>query len=207
MVIADDCLENAAMPTLLARAREGDADAFCLLVEPLQSRLLRQALALCGDPATAEDLASETLIQGWKSLRSYNETCRLSTWLYGILLHRHQKHIRKSRRWPLPLSWLSFTQAGEDEAARPELPAAGSSPTQSILQDEVSQELRRAIDALPHKHREVILLRFFEEAALADMAALLGCSMGTVKSRLHHALEKLRKMNLNLSGGSWDTPA
>jgi RNA polymerase sigma-70 factor (ECF subfamily) len=51
---------------------------------------------------------------------------------------------------------------------------------------------------LPEKHREIIQLRFFEDASLPDMAAVLGCSVGTVKSRLHHALEKLRKMKLNL---------
>ena len=51
---------------------------------------------------------------------------------------------------------------------------------------------------LPEKHREIIQLRFFEDASLPDMAAVLGCSVGTVKSRLHHALEKLRKMKMNL---------
>ena len=53
--------------------------------------------------------------------------------------------------------------------------------------------------------RDVILLRFFGEASLAEMASVLGCSVGTVKSRLHHALGKLRKKKLNLSGLSWDT--
>ena len=52
---------------------------------------------------------------------------------------------------------------------------------------------------LPDKHRQIMLLRFFEDASLPDMAAVLGCSVGTVKSRLHHALEKLRKMKMNLS--------
>ena len=51
---------------------------------------------------------------------------------------------------------------------------------------------------LPEKHREIIRLRFFEDASLPDMALILGCSVGTVKSRLHHALEKLRKMKMNL---------
>jgi len=53
---------------------------------------------------------------------------------------------------------------------------------------------------LPAKHRQVVLLRFFEDASLPDIAAVLGCSVGTVKSRLHHALEKLRKMKMNLPG-------
>ena len=59
--------------------------------------------------------------------------------------------------------------------------------------------MRECIERLPGKHRQIILLRFFEDAPLQDISAVLGCSMGTVKSRLHHALEKLRKMKMNLS--------
>jgi RNA polymerase sigma factor (sigma-70 family) len=59
-------------------------------------------------------------------------------------------------------------------------------------------QLIRCVEALPEKQREIIQLRFFEDASLPDIAALLGCSVGTVKSRLHYALEKLRKMKMNL---------
>ncbi len=68
-----------------------------------------------------------------------------------------------------------------------------------MAQNETAARLRQYLELLPEKHRQVILLRFFEDASLPDMAAVLGCSVGTVKSRLHHALEKLRKMKMNLS--------
>ena len=61
------------------------------------------------------------------------------------------------------------------------------------MRRETADRLREAVSALPEKHQQVILLRFFEEASLAEIAALLGCSVGTVKSRLHYALEKLRE--------------
>ena len=86
MVIVEDHIEPLDMQVLLAGAREGDTQKFCQLVQPLEARLLRQALALCHDQGTAEDLASETLIEAWRSLRRYDGTCRLSTWLYAILL-------------------------------------------------------------------------------------------------------------------------
>ena len=66
-------------------------------------------------------------------------------------------------------------------------------------------QLTQGIDRLPRKHREVVLLRFFEDAALPEIAAVLGCSLGTVKSRLHHALDKLRKMKMNLPDTKRDT--
>src|SRR6185295_518386 len=113
MVITGDHLGSSAVQELLSRARAGDAQAFCRLVEPLQTRLLRQAVALSGDVSTAEDLVSETLVEAWKSLSRYNESSRLSTWLYSILLHRHQKAVRRGRSRPVTLAWLPFFKAQE----------------------------------------------------------------------------------------------
>jgi RNA polymerase sigma factor (sigma-70 family) len=72
---------------------------------------------------------------------------------------------------------------------------------------EAVNKLRQAIAALPEKHQRVVLLRFFEDASLPEIAALLGCSVGTVKSRLHYALEKLRnsRPEMNLSELRRDT--
>src|SRR5262245_10992358 len=100
MVIADVPVEASTEKDLLVRARNGQADAFCRLIHPLQTRLFRQAMMLCGDTHAAEDLVSETLVEAWKSLARYNATCRFSTWLYAILLHRHQKAVRRARSRP-----------------------------------------------------------------------------------------------------------
>ena len=205
MVIAEDRIEPPDTQALLALAQEGDTQAFCRLVQPLEARLFRQAVALCHEQSAAEDLASETLIEAWQSLRRYNETCRLSTWLYAILLHRYQKSTRRARCRPVPLAWLPFFDAEKHEETQNNLPAQGPTPANTVAQHELAGELRRDIATLPPKHRDVILLRFFEDASLADMASVLGCSVGTVKSRLHHALGKLRRMNLNLSEVLWDT--
>ena len=69
------------------------------------------------------------------------------------------------------------------------------------MRNEAGHKLRRAVEALPEKHQRVVLLRFFEEASLLEIAAVLNCSVGTVKSRLHYALEKLRELQhaVNLS--------
>ena len=200
MVITDDHLEQE----LLRSAREGDAPSFCLLVEPLQTRLLRQAAALCGDLTAAEDLVSETLIEAWKSIARYNETCRLSTWLYSILLHRYQKAIRRAGSRPVSLAALPPFDAGELRKQQEKVPSPDASPAEAASQSELLAQLRECIDRLPEKHRQIVLLRFFEDAALPDIATVLGCSLGTVKSRLHHALDKLRKMKMNLPNRKGD---
>jgi len=199
MVITDDHLELSAVRELYSRARAGDTRAFCLLTEPLQTRLLRQAVALAGDLSAAEDLVSETLVEAWKSLRRYDATCRFSTWLYAILLHRHRKSIRRARSRPIPLAGLPFLEARELHEHQENFPASELSPAETAVQNETLSQLSQCIETLPDKHRQVIRLRFFEDASLPDMASVLGCSLGTVKSRLHHALEKLRKMKMNLS--------
>jgi RNA polymerase sigma-70 factor (ECF subfamily) len=204
MLITDDRAETTAPGELLRRARAGDAPAFCRLTGPLQARLLRQAAALAGDLSVAEDLVSETLVEAWKSLERYDESCRFSTWLYAILLHRRQKLARRARSRPLALAWLPAFRR-EDLAARHEnLPSPEPSPSENAAQNEAAAQLRQCVNRLPGKHRRVILLRFFEDASLPDMALVLGCPVGTVKSRLHHALEKLRQMKMNLPESKGD---
>ncbi|HXR07931.1 MAG TPA: sigma-70 family RNA polymerase sigma factor [Candidatus Acidoferrum sp.] len=205
MVITNDRIDTTAPGELLARARAGDAPAFCQLIQPFQPRLLRQAVALAGEVGAAEDLVSETLVQAWKSLARYDETCRFSTWLYAILLHRRQKWARRARSRPLALAWLPSFRRDDLTARQVSLPSPEPSPSEYAAQNEFSARLRQCVDQLPERHRRVILLRFFQDASLPDMARVLGCSVGTVKSRLHHALEKLRKMKMNLPELKGDT--
>ncbi len=204
MVISDDRLTPPVAPELLARARAGDAPAFCLLIEPLQARLLRQAAALTGDLNLAEDIVSETLIEAWKSFPRYNGSCRLSTWLYAILLHRYQKSVRRAQSRPIALTLLSLFEAQDLRNQQENVAVPEPSPAEVVAQKEFFAQLRQCIELLPKKHARVIPLRFFEDASLPDMAAVLGCSIGTVKSRLHHALEKMRKTKMNLSGPGED---
>jgi len=174
-------------PSLLEAAQGGDAEAFSTLVREHLGRLLAQATALCRDPHLAEDLVQETLLEAWKHLRRFDGSCRLSTWLYSILLHRHQKALRHARIRP-------FFCLGHEErdAALSRLQALEGGPDEALEQKEASGQLLRRVHRLSPKHREVILLRFFGEASLEEIAHALHCSVGTIKSRLFHALEKLK---------------
>jgi RNA polymerase sigma-70 factor (ECF subfamily) len=207
MVITGNLDESAVADELLARARSGEAQAFCELAAQHESRLLQQACGLCRDPHTAEDLASETLVEAWRSLARYDHSCRFSTWLFAILLHRHQKNLRRARSRPVPLSRLPVAEAEAGQQLQDNLPATGPSPADAAARKEFAARLQGAVELLPEKHRQVVLLRFFEDASLPEIAAVLGCSVGTVKSRLHYALEKLRELEdtLNLSELRRDT--
>jgi RNA polymerase sigma-70 factor (ECF subfamily) len=177
---------------LLARARAGDTEAFCEICRVHQGRLLRQAMALCGDASLAEDLAQETLVEAWKSLRRFNGNCQFFTWLCAILLNRH-RNIRRARR-PVAFSALS---AGDQDAAQggyQSLADESIGPDEAALAGERAELVRSCLEALPEKQRRVVYLRFYSGDSLEGIATALGCSVGTVKSRLFTALDKLRSM-------------
>ncbi len=207
MVITADRPEITGTADLLTRARAGESAAFCRLAAEHEARLLRQACGLTRDQNAAEDLVCETLVEAWRSLGRYHGTCRFSTWLFSILLHRHQKALRRARSRPIPLAALPSAEVDERRQAQENLPATGPSPAEETMRREAAGRLREAVASLPEKHQQVILLRFFEGASLPEIAAVLGCSVGTVKSRLYYALEKLREtqQGLNLSELRGDT--
>jgi len=170
---------------LIDRARAGEASAFERLAEQHAARLWRCALALGRDGHWAEDLTQETLVEAWRSLARFDGRCRFSTWLYGILRHRFLKGRRHQNA-----ARISATDA------LGQTPSTADSPDCSAEASEDAQRVRRAVASLPEEHRLVVELRFFAGATLDEIAAALDCPLGTVKSRLHHGLEKLRQMNL-----------
>jgi RNA polymerase sigma-70 factor (ECF subfamily) len=184
--------ESPEARSLLEQARAGDADIFCQVCRLYEARLLRQAFTLCGNPSAAEELVQETLVEAWKSLRRFQGRCQFFTWLCAILLNRYRTMVRQKR--PVPVSWLARNEEEEvalrlDGATDPE-----SAPDQAAQNQEEARLMLACIQALPLKHQQVVYLRFYVNHSLEEIAAALGCSTGTVKSRLFRALEKLRTM-------------
>lgn len=180
-------LETPDAECLLDLARAGDARAFGELCRAYETRLLRHAMTLCGNAAAAEDLAQDTLVEAWKCLRRYNGQCLFFTWLCAILLNRHRNACR--RRLPAP------TDSDESQDRLAHLPDHRPGPDHEAQISEQSVFVWQCVQALPDKQRQVIYLRFYAEDSLKGIAAALGCSVGTVKSRLFNALDKLRGMN------------
>ena len=184
-------LADATEEELIDRAKKGEVEAFSILMEVMQPRLLAQAIVFCGDPELARDLVQETMIAAWKSLKRYDGTCQLFTWIYVILQRQHGR-MRGwfSRRLPSPTAEQILAGSRREVVAD----AGGS----EVGGDE-SEILRTIVARLPTKHREVIRLRFYADASEAETARALGVSIGTVKSRMHHALKKLQRMREKLN--------
>ncbi|HXR46893.1 MAG TPA: sigma-70 family RNA polymerase sigma factor [Candidatus Limnocylindrales bacterium] len=186
-------IETPDTRDLLDLAQAGDAEAFGGLCRVYETRLLRQATLLCGNAALAEDLAQDTLVEAWKCLRRYNGQCQFFTWLCAILLNRHRNFLREKR--PLPFSALTRHDRDGFQNKISNLADHNSLPDEAAQLHEQAVRVRDCLQALPAKHQQVIYLRFYGDDSLEGIAAALGCSVGTVKSRLFHALDKLRGMN------------
>ena len=152
------------------------------------NRLLRSAYLLCGDRTEAEDLVQETLLQALRSAHRFRGESAIYTWLHGILLNLNRRRWRKQKRFLF-----------DEELVRQ---AASANVEESEMDREFqTNRLAQAILPLSPDHREVIVLRYYEELKLQQIAAQTGVSLGTVKSRLHYAmqcLEKLLPEELNL---------
>lgn len=178
---------------LVEQARRGNESSFNALCRLCENRLFRQAMLLCGDETAARDLAQETLFEAWKSVARYNGQCSFFTWACSILIHCHRRSIR--RRRPIPFSWLLPFERERAEASLANCADSKDSPSELVEQEERAAVLRQCLGKLPEKQRQVVYLRFYVDSSLDGIAAALGCSVGTVKSRLFNALDRLTRMN------------
>ncbi len=186
--------ETSEVWSFVERARAGDAEAFGEICRVYETRLLRQALTLCGNETLAEDLAQDSLVEAWKCLARYNGRCQFFTWLCAILLNRYRNTVRRKR--PVPLSSLAGHDQDEFQNHLDNLTDQDCLPDQAAQLREQAALVQECIQALPSKHQQVIYLRFYVDNSIEGIAAALGCSVGTVKSRLFRALDKLRAMNV-----------
>jgi RNA polymerase sigma-70 factor (ECF subfamily) len=159
--------------------RKGDRDAFRLLASQHGERLYNAGLALCRDHTNAQDLVQETFAEAMRSAPRFEGRSAPYTWLYGIMRRRFLQGYRKNARFfrILPLIGRE-AQTSKSE----EMNEAGFS----------LDPMMAAVMRLPVKYREILFLRYIENRRVAEIAMLTAVAEGTVKSRLHHALRRLR---------------
>jgi RNA polymerase sigma-70 factor (ECF subfamily) len=148
------------------------------LIDSHGDRLLRSAYLLCGNRTEAQDLVQETYLQAMKSGHRFRGESAVYTWLYGILLNVCRRHYRKQKRLVLD----------EDRML---CAAYQNVPADELDRGITSRGLELALKKLSPVHREVIVLRYYENMKMAEMASQLAVSKGTVKSRLHYAVRCL----------------
>ncbi|MBZ0303741.1 MAG: RNA polymerase sigma factor [Anaerolineae bacterium] len=169
-------------PDVIQRARYGDEAACQILVDEHREVVFRLAYLLMGDAHDAEDIAQETFIRALRYLDRYDPERPLRPWLLRIATN-----LARNRRRSLGRYWAALQRlAGQTPA--PEVPT----PDNRSAQAAEAQALWQAVRRLNAAEQEIITLRYFMELPISETAEALGIQPGTVKSRLHRALKRLR---------------
>ena len=170
---------------LIRKATRGDREAFGILVERYQRRVIGVALAVVHNPEDALELAQETFVRAFENLRSFESRSSFSTWLYRIAANLAIDLRRRERRH-------TFVRGDEAETEIERLPSPAGDSFAEFSRGELNYRLRAALDELTPDHRAVILLREVEGLSYDEISDMLQCPRGTVMSRLHYARNRLR---------------
>ena len=186
----NDALDDVV---LIQRCRRGDTDAFGTLVERYQDDLFNGIYRMVGDYQDSADIAQDVFLKAYRAIDSFRGRASFYTWLYRIAVNtcisRRRSLAARKADLHVPLA-----TAGEDGAPDCDPPAPDPQPHQEAENREEYARAEEALGKLPEDYRIVVVLRDIEGYNYAEMAAMLDCSQGTIKSRLYRAREMLRAM-------------
>lgn len=175
---------------MIARCRRGDREAFNELVLMYQTQVFNIAYGMLSDYEDASDAAQEVFIKVYRSIASFKGQSSFSTWLYRICANVCNDALRKRQRRGVS---VSIDAEYEERSAAAELASDMPTPEESAEMNERQMAVREAIAGLSDDYREVIVLADMRDLSYDEVAAILKCPVGTVKSRLNRARAALRK--------------
>jgi len=178
------------MALLSRRKEQDDREAFELLVAKHHLQLYRAAYRLTGSGEDAEDLLQEALLEAFADFAKFRPGTRFDRWVLRMMTHTYIDSRRKRR---VQAIWsLDSPPEGMDTEY---LAADGSGDPQQLIEKHgLAERVQMALDTLSSEHRAVVVLSDIEGMSYEEMAKVLGVPMGTVRSRLHRARERMRQM-------------
>ncbi len=172
---------------LVRRCQDGDREAFDRLVLQEQQRVTQLAYRITRSTDGLEDLVQDIFFLVYRKIRTFRFESRFSIWLARIAVNESLKKLRQRK----VRAFLFTSEPNIEERAGKQV----SNPTSGLTkQVEEHVALRDAINRLPEKHRLVVILKYFEDRSYEEIAEILGCKVGTVRSRLFNARKRLKDM-------------
>lgn len=184
---------------IIERIKNGDQVAFGELLEKYQQRAYYFCLHLVSRPEDAEDLAQEGFIRVFKNIHTFRGTASFRTWFYQILLNLCRSYHR--HRYLVNRFTFNFTQRdGEDDEMEQSLETSvpdqslDGDPQRLMNNEELKQQLEKALQILPRQQKEIFALKHFEELKISEIAGITGLAEGTVKIHLFRAVQRLQEI-------------
>ena len=186
---------NELERSLLRRLRDRDERAFRELIEGHRDRVYNITFRMLGNRAEAEDVAQEVFITVFKTIETFREESKFSTWLYRVTVNHCKNRIKYlARHHDRDRDELDETSNGQNNAAGGAIGGpAPPAPDRALEGAQMEKLLQDAIGHLDDEHRVVVVLRDIEDLSIEEICEITGLPDGTVKSRLHRARLALRK--------------
>lgn len=173
---------DASDEALLARVAAGDREAFALFFERYAAKVKSYLVRLGARGAQAEDLAQDAMVAVWRRAASFDGAkAKASTWMFVIA---RNAWIDRLRREKVELAYRGYVEAPEQ--------SSDEAPDDAAARVQTEEQMRAALDVLSEEQRQVVQLAFYEDSPHSEIAERLDLPLGTVKSRLRLALNKLR---------------
>lgn len=178
---------------LLCAYRDGESEALRLLIDRYRPSLFGFLVRFLGDRAAAEDVFQEAFLQVHLSADSFDAERRLKPWLFTIAANKGRDWLRKQRR-QAAIELSAPVSAGDRQTEMGDLLEGQSlAPEVGLDDNELTSQVRRAVDELPEHLREILLLAYFQRFNYNQLAEVLEIPLGTVKSRLHSAVAAFKR--------------
>ncbi len=173
---------------LIARFQQGDLQAFDVLVRRYKDQLLNFVYRFVGNRSDAEDIVQETFLRVYKNKHYYKEIAKFSTWVYTIASNLAKTELRRRKRHKI-FSVSNFVNEERDY----DIPDRDHSPERKVDGTLKEDIIQKAIEKLPPKFKEVIILRDVQGFAYEEISQILNIPLGTVKSRVNRGRLKLQE--------------
>lgn len=181
--------------TLVRASQRGDMAAFEELVARHRDRIYARAYSMMRNEEEAVDLSQEAWVKGWQRLAQFHGESSFGTWMTRIIINLCLDQLRKHKR-----QRAESIEAMEEESGGVErqMPVVTVNPTAGLERGELRQRIDQALGQLSYEHRTSLVLHEFEEMEYREIAKTMGCSIGTVMSRLFYARRKLAALLADL---------
>ncbi len=202
MVLSGGTVDREVDQELVERAQKGDKRAFELLVIKYQRKLARLLSRMVRDPAEIEDITQESFIKAYRALPQFRGESAFYTWLYRIAVNTAKNYlVARGRRAPTTTEFSSEEAEGFEDA---ELLRDIATPDAELQTKQIANAVNKAVEALPDELRTAITLREIEGLSYEEIAQMMDCPIGTVRSRIFRAREAIAEKIRPMLGTSKD---